>query len=190
MYSWCFRRWTAPSKEELQHDFLWRIHAKAPRKGMIRIFNRSHYEDVLIVRVHGWAPVDLLEKRYKHINDFERTLRDHGTHIVKVMLHISSEYQLERLRQRLERPDKWWKFNPADLDERQRWDDYMVAFEIALNRCSTEHAPWYVVPAEHKWFRTLVVAKILRNVLREIDPQYPKPDWDPVEWTPDKLDEL
>ncbi len=177
----------APSKEELSHDFLWRIHAETPRYGMIRIFNRSQYEDVLIVRVHRWVSEDAIGCRYRHINEFERALHDSGTRIVKVMLHISPEYQLARFKRRLERPDKWWKFNPADLEERKHWDDYMDAFEVALNRCSSEYAPWYVVPAEHKWFRTMVVAKILRDLLAKMDPQYPEPDWDPGKWTPDRL---
>ena len=177
----------APSKEELSHDFLWRVHQEAPRKGQIVIFNRSHYEDVLIVRVHGWAPPELIEKRYHHINDFERLLHDHGTRVVKVMLHISKEYQLERFRNRLNRPDKWWKFNPGDLKERALWPKYMDSFEQALTRCSTDYAPWYVVPAEKKWFRCLVVSQILRNVLEEIDPQYPDPDFDPKEYPPESL---
>ncbi len=177
----------APSKEELSHDFLWRVHDKAPRKGMIRIFNRSHYEDVLIVRVHGWAKPEQTEQRYSHINDFERLLHDHNTHIAKVMLHISPEYQLEQFRERLEDPGKWWKFNPGDLDERKLWDKYMESFEIALNRCSTDYAPWYVVPSEHKWFRCLVVSQILLDLLERIDPQFPKPDFDPTVHTPESL---
>jgi len=130
----------APSKDELAHDFLWRIHAQTPAKGMIRIYNRSHYEDVLIVKVHGWAPPQLIEKRYGHINEFERILVDHGTQIVKVMLHISPEYQLEQFRDRLVESRKWWKFNPDDLTERKRWDEYIDAFETALNRCSPDEA--------------------------------------------------
>lgn len=178
----------APSKEELAHDFLWRVHARTPEKGMIRIYNRSHYEDVLIVRVHGWASPELTDKRYSHINDFERLLTDHGTRIVKIMLHISPEYQLEQFRERLIEPNKWWKFNPGDLDERALWKDYMDAFEAALNRCSTENAPWYVVPSERKWFRLLVVSQIMRDVLEEMNPQYPEPEFDPKEWTPDRLE--
>jgi len=180
----------APSKEELAHDFLWRVHARTPERGMIRIYNRSHYEDVLIVRVHGWAPPELTEKRYQHINDFERLLADHGTRIVKIMLHISPEYQLRQFRDRLVESEKWWKFNPGDLDERERWDEYMAAFEVALNRCSTDYAPWYVVPSEKKWFRLLVVSQIMRDVLEEMDPQYPEPEFDPKEWTPERLDDF
>lgn len=177
----------APSKEELAHDFLWRVHARTPEKGMIRIYNRSHYEDVLIVRVHGWAPPELTEKRYGHINDFERLLSDHGTRIVKIMLHISPEYQLEQFRERLIEADKWWKFNPDDLKERALWDNYMEAFEAALNRCSTKQAPWYVVPSERKWFRLLVVSQLMREVLENMDPKYPEPSFDPKVWTPDRL---
>ncbi|HEX9660211.1 MAG TPA: polyphosphate kinase 2 family protein [Rhodothermales bacterium] len=178
----------APSKEELAHDFLWRIHAQTPAKGMIRIFNRSHYEDVLIVKVHGWAPSQLIEKRYGHINDFERLLTDHGTQIVKVMLHISPEYQLEQFRDRLAESRKWWKFNPDDLTERKRWDEYMEAFETALNRCSTNEAPWYVVPSERKWFRLLVVSQLMRDALERMNPKYPAPSFDPKEWTPERLE--
>lgn len=180
----------APSKEELAHDFLWRIHSRTPEKGMIRIYNRSHYEDVLIVRVRGWAPPELIEKRYGHINDFERLLHDHGTRVVKIMLHISPEYQLEQFRDRLTQPRKWWKFNPADVEERQRWGAYMEAFEVALNRCSPDHAPWYVVPSERKWFRLLVVSQLMRNVLEDINPRYPEPEFDPNEWTPEHLDSV
>jgi len=173
----------APSKEELAHDFLWRIHDKAPRKGYVRIFNRSHYEDVLIVKVHGWASPEQTEQRYGHINDFERLLSDHGTKVVKVMLNISKEYQLEQFKERLDEPEKNWKFNPGDLKERKLWDDYMNAFEIALQKCSKEHAPWYVVPSENKWYRCLIVARLLEEALMGIDPQYPEPDYDPKEFT-------
>ncbi len=177
----------APSAEELSHDFLWRVHDHAPPAGYIDIYNRSHYEDVLIVRVHRWAPLELIEKRYQHINDFERLLADHQTRIVKVMLHISKGYQLKRLRRRLERPDKHWKFNPGDLKEREKWADYMEAYELMLNRCSTAHAPWYVVPAETRWFRDLVVSQILVDVFAEMNPQYPKPDFDPRDYPPESL---
>ncbi len=178
----------APSKEELAHDFLWRVHDHAPPAGHIGIFNRSHYEDVLIVRVHGWAPPGLIEQRYQHINDFERLLSDHGTRIVKVMLHISKDYQLERLRRRLERPDKHWKFNPNDLKERKKWTDYMEAYEIMLNRCSTAYAPWYVIPAEKRWFRDLVVSQILVDLFADMDPRYPEPAFDPQDYPPDTLE--
>lgn len=177
----------APSAEELAHDFLWRVHDHVPPKGYIGIFNRSHYEDVLIVRVHELAPLDLIEKRYQHINDFERLLSDHGTRIVKVMLHISRDYQLERLRRRLIKPDKRWKFNPADIDERKHWDEYMNAFEIALNRCSTTYAPWYVIPAENRWFRDALVSEILVDTFRDMNPEYPEPDYNPDDYPPESL---
>ena len=179
---WGFK---APSAEERAHDFLWRIHDHTPVKGNIVVFNRSHYEDVLIARVHGLAPPDLIEKRYGHINDFERMLADHGTRILKFMLHISKDYQLERFRRRLRRPDKHWKFNPADVEERKRWDEYMDAYQTALRRCSTPWAPWYVVPAEERWFRNLVISQIVRDALEDMNPQYPPPDFDPADYPPD-----
>ena len=176
-----------PSTTALQHDFLWRIHIKTPERGMIRIFNRSHYEDVLVVRVRALAPLALIDKRYGHINDFERLLADHGTRILKIMLHISKGYQLERLKRRLRRPDKHWKFNPGDLKERARWEAYQEAYEVALSRCSTEHAPWYVVPAEQRWFRNLVISQLLLDTLTAMDPQYPAPAFDPADYPPDSL---
>ncbi len=177
----------APSHEELSHDFLWRVHDHAPPVGHIGIFNRSHYEDVLIVRVHELAPAALIEKRYRHINDFEQMLHDHGTQIIKIMLHISKDYQLSRLRRRLERPDKHWKFNPSDLKERDRWDKYMDAYELMLNHCSTEHAPWYVIPAEKRWFRDVVVSEILVDAFADMNPQYPPPEFDIEDFPPDSL---
>ncbi len=180
----CFK---VPSAEEQSHDFLWRIHQHAPARGKITIFNRSHYEDVLVVRVLGLAPPELIEKRYHHINDFEQLLHDHGTRIIKVMLHISPGYQLEQFQERLEDPTKWWKFSPGDLDKREHWDAYMEAFEGALRRCSTKTAPWHVVPAEHKWFRTLVVSQLLLDALEEMNPQYPEPDFDPEVYTPERI---
>ena len=177
----------APTELELRHDFLWRVHAKAPAKGYIRVFNRSHYEDVLIVRVHEWAPADVIERRYEHIRAFESLLADAGTRVVKVMLHISKDYQLERFRRRLERPDKHWKFNPDDLAERERWEDYMRAFEVALERTSTEAAPWYVVPAETRWYRNALVSQIVREQLEALDPQYPPPSFDPADYPPGSI---
>ena len=177
----------APTELELRHDFLWRVHAQAPPHGLIKVFNRSHYEDVLIVRVHGWAEPDVIERRYEHIRNFEDLLADARTRVVKVMLHISKDYQLERFRRRLERPDKHWKFNPGDLDERKLWADYMRAFEVALEQTSTEAAPWYVVPAETRWFRDLVVSQILVNTLEAMDPQYPSPTFDPADYPPDAI---
>ena len=176
-----------PTDKEKAHDFLWRVHRKAPEAGMIRVFNRSHYEDVLIVKVHGWAAPDVLERRYDHIRHFEALLEDAGTKVVKVMLHISKAYQLERFRRRLRRPDKHWKFNPGDLDERELWDDYQRAFEVAIGRTSTEAAPWYVVPAETRWYRDLVVSQIVRDALEAIDPQYPEPTFDPADYPPESL---
>ncbi len=176
-----------PSARERAHDFLWRVHQEVPERGMIRIFNRSHYEDVLVVRVHGLAPEALIERRYGHINDFERMLSDHGTRIVKVMLHISPAFQLKRLRRRLEHPDKLWKFNPGDLEERKRWDDYQRAYELALSHCSTDYAPWYVVPAERRWFRDLVVSQLLVDTLAAMDPAYPAPSFDPADFPPESL---
>ncbi len=177
----------APSDEEKAHDFLWRVHAHAPRKGHIGIFNRSHYEDVLIVRVHKWAEADVIERRYDHINAFEKLLTDAGTRIVKVMLHVSKDYQRERLIRRLERPDKHWKFNPGDLDEREKWSAYRRAYEIALERCSTEAAPWYVIPAEERWFRDLAITQLLRETLETLDPQYPPPTFDIEDYPPESI---
>ena len=176
-----------PTEKELAHDFLWRVHARTPGAGYIGVFNRSHYEDVLIVRVHGWASPDTIERRYAHINNFESLLADAGTRVVKIMLHVSKDYQLERLRRRLRKPDKHWKFNPADLKERALWDDYQDAFEVALTRCSTEAAPWYVIPGEERWFRDLVVSQLILETLEDMDPQYPEPSFDPDEYPPDSI---
>jgi len=175
----------APSKIELAHDYLWRIHQRTPGKGYIGVFNRSHYEDVLIVRVHGWASPETIERRYDHINNFEKLLSDEGTKVIKIMLHISKEYQLERFRRRLQRPDKHWKFNPDDLKERELWDDYMRAFEIAMERCSPEAAPWYVIPAEKRWFRDVAIAQLVHDTLEAMNPQYPEPGFDPAEYGPE-----
>ena len=176
-----------PSANELARDFLWRVHHQVPPRGHIGIFNRSHYEDVLVVRVKQLVPEALLERRYDHINEFERMLSDHGTRVVKVMLHISKDYQLARLRRRLERPDKLWKFNPGDLKERARWEDYMRAYEIMLERCSTEYAPWYVVPAEKRWFRNLLITNLLLRTLDEMNPQLPDLSFDPADYPPQSL---
>ncbi len=176
-----------PSKEELSHDFLWRIHDHAPSAGHIAIFNRSHYEDVLIVRVHGLAPPALVDKRYGHINDFEKLLSDHGTRVVKFMLHISKDYQLERLRRRLRHEDKHWKFNPDDLDERKRWDEYMRAYEVMLARCSTDQAPWYVIPAETRWFRNLLVSRIVLDTMASMAPEFPRADFNIKDYPPESL---
>ena len=168
----------APSSIELAHDYLWRIHQAVPAKGMIGVFNRSHYEDVLIVRVHGLAPKDAIEQRYDQINDFERHLSENGVTILKFFLHISKDEQKERLQARLDDPSKHWKFNPGDLEERKHWGDYQDAFEIALSRCSTRHAPWFVIPADRKWYRNAVIARIIRHTLEELDPHYPEAEYD------------
>ena len=168
-----------PSPEELAHDFLWRVHAACPRRGTIGIFNRSHYEDVLVARVRGLAPPDAIESRYGQINDFEKLLTENGTTILKFMLHISTEEQAERLRARLDEPKSRWKFNPDDLEDRKLWDDYRRAYEIMLERCSTPHAPWHVIPADRKWVRNAVIARIVRATLEEMDPTYPDPGWRP-----------
>lgn len=168
-----------PSKEELAHDFLWRVEKRVPPRGMIGVFNRSHYEDVVIVRVHGLVPKAVWSKRYAQINDFERRLSESYVRVVKVFLHISRDEQKERLQDRLDEPDKRWKFNPDDLKERGLWKDYERAYEDAISKCSTKWAPWHVVPSDHKWFRNLVVADIVEEALKEMDPQYPQPDFDP-----------
>jgi PPK2 family polyphosphate:nucleotide phosphotransferase len=164
-----------PTEEELAHDFLWRVHEAAPRRGMIGIFNRSHYEDVLVVRVHNLVPERVWRERYEHINNFERLLTESGVTIVKFFLHISKDEQAERLLDRQQRPDKQWKFSPGDLDERKLWGDYMTAFEDALTRCNTKDAPWYVIPANRKWYRNLAVSQILIDTMEKMGLQYPKP---------------
>ena len=165
-----------PTEEELAHDFLWRIHGATPAVGTIGVFNRSHYEDVLVARVHELVPDSVWRRRYRHINHFEELLASDGrTAIVKLFLHISREEQAERLRERLERPDKRWKFRREDVAERERWDDYLAAYDEAIARTSTEHAPWYVVPADHKWFRDWAVTRIVIETLEAMDPRYPEP---------------
>lgn len=163
----------APSELELGHDYLWRCHAATPRKGEIAIWNRSHYEDVVVVRVKSLVPKARWQKRYGHIRDFERLLADEGTRIVKLFLHISKDEQQERLQNRVDDPTDRWKFNPADLAERERWPAYMAAFGDALRETSTEHAPWYAIPADRKWVRNLAVAKVLHHTLTSMKPRYP-----------------
>jgi PPK2 family polyphosphate:nucleotide phosphotransferase len=175
-----FRR---PSEQELAHDFLWRAHLAAPGRGTIGIFNRSHYEDVLAARVRELAPAEEIERRYDDINAFERLLVENGTTIVKFMLRISKDEQAERLQERLDDPKKRWKFDPGDLEDRKLWDAYIEAYEIMLRRCSTKHAPWYVIPADRKWARNAAIATIVRRTLEEMDPRYPEPEWDPRDWT-------
>ncbi|WPB79118.1 polyphosphate kinase 2 family protein [Archangium violaceum] len=155
-----------PSEEEREHDFLWRIHRHTPRKGELAIFNRSHYEDVLVVRVHGLVPESLWKERYGHIRDFEEMLAEHGTIILKYFLHISQEEQEQRLRDREKEPRKAWKINAGDWEDREHWDDYTQAYEEALSRTSTKKAPWTIVPADSKWYRNLVVARSLVETLR------------------------
>ena len=174
-----FRR---PSEEELAHDFLWRVHLVCPRRGTIGIFNRSHYEDVLAGRVRQLAPLDAIEARYRQINDFEKMLSENGTTILKFMLHISRKEQRERLQARLDEPKSRWKFDPGDLEDRKLWDDYQSAYEAMLDKCSTAWAPWHVIPADHKWARNAAVARIVRETLEDMDPRYPKVDWDPEEF--------
>jgi PPK2 family polyphosphate:nucleotide phosphotransferase len=172
-----------PTKLEMAHDFLWRIHAAAPASGGITLFNRSHYEDVLIVKVHGWADQKIIDRRYGYINNFESLMADSGTKVIKFMLNVSPKYQLSRFKRRLDIPGKNWKFNPADLDERLLWDDYMSAFEIAIERCATQQAPWYVVPAENRDFRDFMIASVVRDTLRDMQPDYPAPDFDTTKYT-------
>ncbi|MBN2582515.1 MAG: polyphosphate kinase 2 family protein [Planctomycetes bacterium] len=167
-----------PTPEELAHDFLWRIHKAAPRKGEIGVFNRSHYEDVLVVRVHNLVPKAVWSRRYRRINEFERLLADGGVHVVKFFLHVSKDEQFKRLRERLKNPARHWKVNPNDFEERRLWDDYMRAYEAALSRCSTEAAPWFVIPADHKWFRDLAVSEILVSAMERLDMKFPAPDCD------------
>ncbi|HEV8242197.1 MAG TPA: polyphosphate kinase 2 family protein [Thermoanaerobaculia bacterium] len=169
----------APTAVELEHDFLWRIHHATPARGDIGIFNRSQYEDVLVVRVDKLVPKAVWSRRYEQINRFERLLVDNGTAIVKIYLHISREEQAERLRERVDNPEKRWKFSPDDLRKRAQWDDYTIAYEDALRRCGTDYAPWYLVPANRNWVRNLAVAAIVRTKLEEMDPQLPEPKFDP-----------
>jgi PPK2 family polyphosphate:nucleotide phosphotransferase len=165
-----------PTQEELGHDFLWRVHKQTPAMGEITIFNRSHYEDVLVVRVHKLVPPDVWRGRYAHINDFERMLAEEGTTILKFFLHISKEEQKRRLQARLDERDKRWKFNVGDLKERRLWSAYMEAYADALGKTSTQWAPWYIVPSNHKWYRNLVVATVMVETLKSMKMRYPEPE--------------
>ncbi len=165
----------APNDVELRHDFLWRVHENTPRLGYIGVFNRSHYEDVLVVRVKKLVPEKRWQARYEHINNFEEMLYDEGTTVVKFFLHISKDYQKKRLERRLSKPSKHWKFDPSDVAERALWDQYQAAYEDVFRRCSTKHAPWYVIPAENRWFRNLLIAGVLVETLEALDMRYPKP---------------
>lgn len=166
----------APSEEELDHDFLWRIHRAVPRRGNIGIFNRSQYEDVLVVRVHGLVPESEWRTRYERINEFEDLLVEGGMTILKFFLHISKDEQKERLQARLDDDGKRWKFRLGDLDERKLWDDYRRAYEDVLTKCNTKHAPWHIVPADRKWYRNLVVSQTIRESLEKMDPKFPPPE--------------
>jgi len=174
-----FRR---PSEEELAHDFLWRAHLACPRRGYVGIFNRSHYEDVLAVRVRKLVPREIIEQRYEQINAFEKMLSENGTKILKFMLHISKKEQRERLQARLDDAKSRWKFDPGDLGDRKLWDEYQSAYEIMLNKCSTRWAPWHVIPADRKWARNAAVAAIVRETLEAMNPKYPKPAWNSREF--------
>ena len=167
-----------PSAEELEHDFLWRCHKVAPRRGNIGIFNRSHYEEVLIVRVHNLKPEARWKKHYRLINDFEKLLSTCDTKIVKCFLHISKETQRARLQTRIDDPAKHWKFNMGDLDERKLWRSYQSAYEDAIEKCNTEWAPWNIIPSDKKWYRNLVISELLKRTLTELDPRFPAPEGD------------
>ncbi len=166
-----------PSEEELAHDYLWRVHAATPRRGMIGVFNRSHYEDVLVVKVRKFAPAAAIEQRYEQINAFEKHLSENGVTVLKFMLHVSKEEQRQRLQERLDDPTKHWKFNPADLEDRALWEEYQDAYDTMLSRCSTAWAPWRVIPADKKWRRNAIIAATVRKTLEDMAPAYPKPDW-------------
>jgi PPK2 family polyphosphate:nucleotide phosphotransferase len=173
------RSFKKPTPEELSHDFLWRVHSKVPPNGQMVIFNRSHYEDIIAVRVKKLFPDAVWKRRQKHVIDFERMLSDEGTTIVKIFLHISREEQKQRLEARLADPQKHWKFNPDDLADRKLWGDFMKAYEDVIGATSTDFAPWYVVPADRKWYRNLCVARIMVDTLNNLDMKLPKVDWDP-----------
>jgi PPK2 family polyphosphate:nucleotide phosphotransferase len=167
-----------PSAEEASHDFLWRIHQASPQRGQVAVFNRSHYEDVLVSRVHNLVPKKVWSKRYDLINAFEKNLVDNGTQILKLYLHISEAEQLRRFKQRLDDPARHWKISESDYKEREYWDDYTKAFEDSLSNCSTEHAPWFVIPANHKWFRNLAVSQIVVEALESLKMEFPNPTVD------------
>ena len=162
-----------PTAEELAHDFLWRIERQTPRTGEVAIFNRSHYEDVIVVRVHDLVPKTIWSRRYEQINDFERRLAASGTHILKFFLHISAEEQLSRFKDRLDDPARHWKISEADYTEREYWDDYQIAYQDAINRCSTERAPWFVIPSDHKWFRNLAISQIIVETMETMGMKLP-----------------
>lgn len=167
-----------PSAEELSHDFLWRIEHQSPKRGEVVVFNRSHYEDVLVVRVHNLVHKDVWKERYEQINDFEHRLAANGTQILKFFLHISKEEQLERFKDRLDDPERHWKISEADYSERKYWDDYQAAYEDAIERCSSHDAPWFVIPSDHKWFRNLAISKIVTETMENLDIELPAPHVD------------
>ena len=171
-----------PTEEEKAHDFLWRVHARAPRHGLIGVFNRSHYEDVLVTRVYDMIDSKTAERRLAQIRNFEELLAGSGTRIVKIYLHVSPDEQKQRLQDRLDNPEKHWKFNPGDLKDRENWDKFTAAYEDALST-STEVAPWYVVPADRKWYRDLVISQVLLDTLKDMNPQYPEITFDPSKIT-------
>jgi PPK2 family polyphosphate:nucleotide phosphotransferase len=170
-----------PTRQELAHDYLWRVHKQTPGTGEIVIFDRSHYEDVLVVRVHELVPPDTWSRRYHHINQFERLLADEGTTILKFYLHIDLDEQKERLQDRLDEPDKHWKFNPGDLEERRLWPQYTTAYEDVLSKTSTDWAPWHIIPANRKWYRNLVISTVIIQTLESLDMHFPEPDFDPAD---------
>lgn len=172
-------RFGRPSTNELAHDYLWRVHPHAPARGQIVIFNRSHYEDVLVVRTNKLFPEPVWRRRYEHIRGFERMLADEGTTILKFYLHIDRDEQRKRLQARLDEPDKNWKFDAHDLEQRKLWDDYMAAYADAIRETSRPFAPWYIVPANRKWYRDYAVMSIIVDAMRRLDPRYPEPDYDP-----------
>ena len=164
-----------PTDLEMSHDFLWRVHQQVPSKGMIQVFNRSHYEDVLIQRVHQWIDEDTVYSRFNHINNFERLLRDNGTKVLKFYLHISKEQQLKELNERLEDPEKYFKHNPNDFKEREHWDEYMKAYEDVFYHCGPEN-PWHIIPSDENWYKELQMSRIISKALREMDLAWPSPD--------------
>ena len=174
------RSFKKPTEEELAHDFLWRVHSKVPTRGQLVIFNRSHYEDIVAVRVKKIFPDEVWKRRQRHVIEFERMLAEEGTTIVKIFLHISKDEQKRRLESRLENPAKHWKINPDDLVDRARWDEFMSAYEDVITKTTTEHAPWYVVPADRKWYRNLCVARIMLDTLKKLNMEFPPINWDPA----------
>jgi PPK2 family polyphosphate:nucleotide phosphotransferase len=171
-----------PTEEELAHDYLWRLHRNTPKRGYVHVFNRSQYEDVLVGKVRNLAPVKQIEQRYEQINQFEKLLVENGTRVLKLMLHISKEEQGVRLRERLEVAKKRWKFNPGDLEDRKMWDEYQAAYETVLQRCSTAHAPWHVVPADSRSRRDAIAARLIRGELEAMNPAYPDPGYRPEQY--------